>query len=69
MPDCEDFTPHSRAFFVVGRNLSDCDFQTQKSKIGGFQKMAENNAKKYIIKVRGEEVEVETIIFRNSIDG
>ena len=31
--------------------------------------MAENNAKKYIIKVRGEEVEVETIIFRNSIGG
>lgn len=55
MPDCEDFTPRSRAFFVVGRNLSDCGFY-KKSQIGGFQKMAENNAKKYIIKVRGEEV-------------
>ena len=42
------FTTKTKVFYLY--------FQTQKSKIGGFQKMAENNAKKYIIKVRGEEV-------------
>lgn len=31
--------PRSRAFFIMGAwNLPDCDFQKQKSKIGGFQK-------------------------------